>query len=138
MDAQVKTEFSIYLADRPGELAGVLEAAAAAGVEVWGLVVTESAHRGLVRVLGDPEDALRHVFEAMVETGAGPVVETPVLVVPIGDRPGLIREIAARLGISRINVQYAYCAPAVNGSPSRYVLRVSNAEQARQAIEGIA
>ncbi len=137
MQAQIKTEFSVYLADRPGELAGVLEAAAAAGVEIMGLVVTESAHRGLVRVLGEPEEALRHVFEAMVETGAGPVVETPVLVVPIQDRPGLIREISAKLALARVNLQYAYCAPAVNGSPSRYVLRVSNAEQARQAIEGI-
>lgn len=134
MQTRVQTEFSVYLADRPGELAGVLEAAAAAGVEITGVAVSDHNMRGLVRILGEPEDRLRHVFEAMVETGAGPVVETPVLVVSLGDRPGLIREIAGRLALAKVNVQYAYSAPAVNGTPARYVLRVSHMDQAREAL----
>jgi hypothetical protein len=137
MNATLQTEFSIYLADRPGELAGVLLAAAEAGVDITSVTVVDQNKRGLLRVLGEPEESLRRVFERMVETGAGPVVETPVLVVAVEDRTGLIREIASRLALSGVNVQYAYGAPRFNGTPGRYVLRVSDITRAREVIESI-
>ncbi|MCC6284159.1 MAG: hypothetical protein IT439_02475 [Phycisphaerales bacterium] len=138
MNATLQTEFSIYLADRPGELAGVLEAAAAAGVEITSVSVVDQNKRGLLRVLGEPEDSLRRVFERMVETGAGPVLETPVLVFAVEGRAGLIREVAAKLALSGVNVQYAYGAPRLNGTPGRYVLRVTDIPRARDVIDAIA
>ncbi len=63
MIARRLTEFTIYLAQRPGELAGLLEAIDAAGVDVAGLSVTEYNERGLVRLVGEPEESLRRVME---------------------------------------------------------------------------
>lgn len=138
MDASICTEFSIYLADRPGELAGVLEAAEAAGIEITAICVGDHNNRGLIHMLGSPEDALRNLLESMVEAGAGPFVESQVLVCPADDRPRLLRDLSAKLALDGINVSHAYHAPAHNGTPTRVVLRVSDAEQAFRTVQAMA
>jgi hypothetical protein len=106
------TEFSIYLQQRPGELAGLLDAAAAAGVEMISISTTEHLDRGCVRLLGHPEAALRGVCEFMVDAGVGPVVESPVVGVSVEDRPGVVRDLAVLMSDHRINVRYCYFVPA--------------------------
>ena len=72
MNTSRLTEFSIYLDQRPGELAGLLEACRAAGVDVESIVTSEHNERGVVRVLGTPVDKLRNVCAHLVESGVGP------------------------------------------------------------------
>lgn len=106
------TEFSIYLQQRPGELAGLLDAALAAGIEIISISTTEHLDRGCVRLLGTPEAALRSVCESMVEAGVGPVVESPVIGVSVENRPGIVRDLAVLMTDNRINVRYCYFVPA--------------------------
>ncbi len=138
MDATTRTEFSIYLAHRPGELAGVLEALDAAGAEAQAVCVVDQNNRGLVRILGEPEQRIREVFESLVEAGAGPVVESPVLVVSAENRPGVVRDVAAQLALAGVNVQYAYAAPSVNGKGGRCIFRVSDLDRAVQTLSSMA
>lgn len=138
MDASLTTEFAIYLADRPGELAGILEAAEAAGIEITAVCVGDHNSRGLIRLLAEPEVGLRNLLESMVEAGAGPFVESQVIVCPAGDRPRLLRDLAAKLALSNINVAHAYHAPASNGTPSRVVLCVSDAHAGLETIQSLA
>jgi len=105
------TEFSIYLQQRPGELAGLLDAALVAGVEVFSISTTEHLDRGCARILGTPEEKLRHVCESIVDAGVGPVVEAPVIAVSVEDRPGVVRELAVLMADNRINVRYCYFVP---------------------------
>lgn len=132
------TEFSIYLADRPGELAGVLEALRAAGVRAEAVVVSEHNGRGLVRLIGTPEEALRRVCEGLCDSGAGPVAEAQVLSVALDERPGAFAEVASRLGVSRINIRYAYQAPSVNGMPARCIFRVDDPAAAEGVLRSLA
>jgi len=132
------TEFSIYLADRPGELAGVLEALRAAGVQAEAVAVSEHNGRGLVRLIGTPVESLRRVCEGLCDSGAGPVAETQVLCVALDDRPGAFAEVAARLGVSRINIRYAYQAPSMNGTPARCVFRVDDPSAAEVVLRSLA
>ncbi|GIK19610.1 MAG: hypothetical protein DYG93_02275 [Leptolyngbya sp. PLA2] len=132
------TEFSIYLADRPGELAGVLEALRAAGVQAEAVAVSEHNGRGLVRLIGTPEEALRRVCEGLCDSGAGPVAETQVLCVGLDERPGAFAEVAARLGVSRINIRYAYQSPSANGTPARCIFRVDDLAAAEGVLRSLA
>jgi len=127
----------MYLADRPGELAGVLEAAKAAGVEIDALAVGHNHNRGQVRLVGSPEPQLRSVLESLVETGAGPVVEAEVLIVPVGPHAGLIREIAAKLALQGVNIQHAHAASQDSGGTS-YILRVSDLDMAEEVLADLA
>jgi hypothetical protein len=131
------TEFCIYLAQKPGQLAGLLEAAAAAGVYVSGLCVSEYKDRGLVRLIGESEDALRHVCESLVESGLGPVVESQVIAIDIENRPGALRDVACCLADARVNIQYVFLTTPANGHPSRAVMRVDDIERAATAIAGL-
>lgn len=143
MDVTRVTEFSFYLDNRPGEMAGVLEAAAQAQVHLTGISVAEhqtqgtGPGRGIVRVIGDPLETLRHVCESLVDSGHGPVVESEVLSVNISDRPSAVREIATRFALDRVNVRYAYLAPAHNGHPARYFVRVDDVERAEAGVRAL-
>ena len=138
MDVGRRTEFSIYLDDRPGALAGVLEAAAAAGVTVMAVSVPESPKRGLVRLIGDPVETLREVCEALVDSSVGPVVESTILAVTITERPNALRDIACRMADAGINVLYAYHAPSLNGHAPICLVRTNDLERAEDLIREIA
>ncbi len=134
MEVAKAKEFSIYLTDRPGELAGVLEAMHSAGVTIEALSVLQTNGRGLVRLVGSPVDAVSHVCEALVNATAGPVAEAEVLMVDLESNPGLFREVATRLGDAEVNVRYAYFSHAWEGIPARCVLRVDDPAKAKDAI----
>jgi len=131
------TEFAIYLTHRPGELAGVLEAAAAGGIDLAAVHVSEHADKGCVRLLGEPEEGLRHVMESLVESGVGPVVETPVLSIPVDQRPGAVRDIAVLMADQRINIRRVYMVPGATGRPAQCVFHFDDAEEAFAAIEAM-
>jgi len=136
MTPRAFTEFSIYLQQRPGELAGVLEAAQLAGVEIHSVSTAEHLDRGCVRLIGTPEEALGEVCERLVEAGVGPVVESPVVGVEIDNRPGVVRDLALLMADHKINVRYCYVIPPVSGRGSALcVFRLDEHERAMQVIE---
>ncbi|MEM7754263.1 MAG: ACT domain-containing protein [Planctomycetota bacterium] len=139
MKPEALTEFSIYLDQRPGELAGVLDAAGAAGVEVESFSVSEHNGRGLIRLIGEPVEALRAVCESMTDSGVGPIVESGVLAVRVDDRPSAMRDLTTAMADRRINVRYAYMSPGrVDGQVvTRCVFRVDDLEGVLAEIEAI-
>lgn len=138
MDVARVPEFNIYLADRPGELAGVLEALAAAGAKVTALSVVETGtgddRRGLVRLIGEPVEAIRRVCEGVADTGAGPVAETEVLLVSLGEHPGRFREVAVKLADAKVNVRYVYQCPMAGSGGATCVLRVEDPAKAEEIV----
>ena len=131
------TEFSVYLDQRPGELAGLLDAAASAGVDVLAAAVSESNGKGLVRLVGEPAEKLRAVCENLIESGVGPIVEGEVLAVPIEKRPNALRDLATAMADQRINLRYAYQIPRRGQEPARCVFRVDDLEDVVAKIEAI-
>ena len=131
------TEFSVYLDQRPGEFAGLLDAAVAAGVDVLAVSVSEHNGKGLVRVIGTPVEALRGVCESFVDSGVGPIVESEVLTVSIEKRPAAIRDLATAMADHRINLRYAYLMPGGGDRPTSCVFRVDDLEDVMATIEGI-
>lgn len=130
------TEFSIYLQQRPGELAGLLDAAMAEGVEIISISTTEHLDRGCVRLLGHPEAALRNVCESMVEAGVGPVVEAPVVGISVADRPGVVRDLVVMMADNRVNVRYCYFVPASKVSEQTMcIFRFDEPDSAIEIIE---
>ena len=134
MNCERLREFSVYLDQRPGELAGLLDHCAVAGVDVSSLVTAEHNDRGVVRVIGTPVEKLRAVCEGLVEAGVGPVVETEVVAVPTQHKPGALREIAVLMADNRINVRYCYLAPSAGECPARCVFRFDDIDAAWRVL----
>lgn len=131
------TEFSVYLDQRPGEFAGLLDAAVAAGVEVLAVSVSEHNGKGLVRVIGSPVELLRSVCESFIESGVGPIVESEVLSVSIHNRPAAIRDLATAMADHRINLRYAYLMPGSGDRPPSCVFRVDDLDDVVTTIDSM-
>jgi hypothetical protein len=130
------SEFSVYLQQRPGELAGVLDAAKAAGVQISSISTTEYQDRGCVRLLGTPEQSLRSMCESLVDAGVGPIVEAPVIGVSVENRPGMIRDLTVLMADNRINIRYCYMIPSAEGlDGSVCVFRFDEHDQAMDVID---
>lgn len=138
MHLQRLTEFSIYLDQRPGELAGILDTFGATGVTVDGFTVSEHQGRGLIRLIGEPVERIRSFSEALTERGLGPVIESEVMAADIDRRPSLLRDLTTALADKGFNVRYAYVLrPASTGGGTRCVLRVDELDRAIETIEGM-
>lgn len=135
MQTHVLSEFSVYLQQRPGELAGVLEAAKVAGVSITSVSTTEYQDKGCVRLLGEPVASLRQVCESLVDAGIGPVVEAPVVAVGVRNKPGTIRDLSLLMADNGINIRYCYMVPELDGvEGSACVLRFDEHERALEVI----
>src|SRR6267143_2020757 len=110
-------------ADRPGELAGVVQALSRAGVNVEGLAEVD----GVVHVLARDPNAAR----AALRSGGYPIEgEVEVLVLPMPDRPGELSMIMQRLADAAVNVRFVYLA-----TETRVVIGVNDITQARQVLD---
>ncbi|MEM0983286.1 MAG: hypothetical protein AAGI17_04985 [Planctomycetota bacterium] len=136
-------EFSIYLDQRPGELAGVLDLATSRGISVTAVSVSEHNGRGCVRLLGEPLEDLRALCESLTDSGVGPVVESEVIGVETGAVNGddagsetaKMCELAKALADARINVRYGYLAPAHNGHRAMCIIRVDEPDEVAKQLE---
>jgi hypothetical protein len=121
---QVARDLTIRLtADRPGELAGVVQALSQSGVNIEGIAEIE----GVVHVLARDPSAARSALRA----GGYPIEgELEVLIMPMTDRPGELAMITRRLADASVNVRFVYLA-----TETRVVIGVDNISQARQVLD---
>lgn len=110
-------------ADRPGELAAVVQALSRAGVNIEGLAEVE----GVVHVLARDPNAARTALRSGGYTIDG---EVEVLVLPMPDRPGELSMIMQRLADASVNVRFVYLA-----TETRVVIGVDDITQARQVLD---
>ena len=110
-------------ADRPGELARVVETLSRAGVNIEGLTEVE----GLVHVLARDPSAARSALRAGGYTIEG---ELEVLILPMSDRPGELSMVMQRLAEAGVNLRFVYLA-----TETRVVVGVDDITRARAVVE---
>ncbi|HEY6319344.1 MAG TPA: amino acid-binding protein [Acidimicrobiia bacterium] len=120
-------DLTIYLDDRPGELARLGEVLGTAGVNIEGFcAVTSGGGRGEIHVLiDDATDAFTALAAADIEV----VSEQEVAVVPVDDEPGALGDASRRLGNAGVNVTLAYLA-----TETRLVFAADDLAQAQGAL----
>ena len=101
-------DLTIYLDDRPGELARLGRVLGDAGVNIEGFcAVTSGGGRGEIHVLvDDATDAFTALAAADIEVAT----EQEVAVMPVDDKPGALGDASRRLGDADVNVTLAYLA----------------------------
>jgi hypothetical protein len=104
----VATDLTVHLDDHPGELARVSSMLGQAGVNIMGFCAVRSGG-GRVEVHLLVED-LPAAFTTLAAAGAQVAAEEEVLVVPVTDRPGILGDVARKLGDAGVNVSLAYVA----------------------------
>jgi hypothetical protein len=110
-------------ADRPGELARVVDTLSRSGVNIEGLTEVD----GVVHVLARDPSSARSALRAGGYTIEG---ELEVLVLPMSDRPGELSMVMQRLAEAGVNLRFVYLA-----TETRVVIGVDDISRARAAIE---
>jgi len=127
------TQLAVFLANRPGALARVCDALAKAEINIHALATSDTVDHTVVRmVVSDPTKALMLLGEAGVLA-----LETEVLTIETASEPGVLGKIAERLAEADVNIEYAYLAAGRKAEKGLIILRPSDVEKARRALENL-
>lgn len=124
-------QVSVFVENRPGRLAAILDVLEAHSVSILALSVSDAAEIGIIRmVLSDPDSALRALREEGFTSR-----EDPVLCVAIPDVPGgLLRAVGRPLAAAGVNLDYFYVYTASGTDSVMAVIKTDDMEKAERAI----
>ncbi len=125
-------QLSVFLENRSGGLADVLDVLARGGVNLRALSLADAADIGILRLIVDDADRTRAVLK---ESGFT-VDKTRVVAVEVPDRPGGLRDTLHALKRSGINVEYMYSAARRVGERAIIVFRFDELGRALDALRG--
>jgi hypothetical protein len=124
-------QLSIFLENKSGGLADVIDVLARRGINLRALSVADEADFGILRlIVDDTEKALT----ALQEAGAV-ARRTSVVAVEVPDRPGGLATVLAALRRAAINVEYMYAFPVKSGQGAVVVFRFDDEPAALAALQ---
>ena len=126
----VQTQFSIFLVNKPGVLAGVAGALAKAKINVLALTLMDSMEHGVLRIICDQSEKARKVLGKSLDRWT----ETEVLVLELENQPGAFASVTQRLADEHINISYAYCTGGAKGGRTTAVFKVADMKKARKVL----
>jgi hypothetical protein len=128
---QIETQFSIFLVNKPGVLAGVAGALARAKVNLMALTLSDSGEHGVLRIVCDNPEAARKVLGQAHDRWT----ETEVLVMDLDNKPGAFARLAQELADEHINISYAYCTGGAPKGKVTAVFKVADLKKAVKVLE---
>ena len=99
-----KTQFSLVLANKAGELATLAGVLTEAEVNLQARAITDGIHTGVVKVVVDSPERAREAFE----TAELQFTEQQVLSVPLANTPGSLAELCSKLARDGLSIDYVY------------------------------
>ena len=128
---EVLKQLSVFLKNEPGVLARLCQDFKDNQINILALSVSDTVDHAVLRlVVSDPLKAL-HLLE---EHGVL-VVETEVLGLRAVHKPGVLGEIANRLALAKVNIEYAYGTAGAEKEKGLIIVRVDNLESAKSALK---
>ena len=127
---EIVTQLALFLENKPGTLAAVCDALAAANINIFALTISDTVDHSVVRmVVSDTRRAL-NIFE---EHGTL-VVDNEVIMIEHDNKPGTLGSIAKKLANAGVNIEYAYLASDPQASRGILILRPNDVERAKQIL----
>lgn len=126
------TQFSIFMVNKPGVLARILTALAAAKVNIVAMTMMDSMEHGVMRLVGTGAGKVRDVLSKLNLQFS----ETEVLCVNLPNKAGAFADVTEKLSTSHINIAYAYCTAGARGGRTTGVLKVADVQKAMKVLHG--
>lgn len=123
-------QISIFLENKPGQLAKACRALAAEGVNIATLSLADTTDFGIVRMIVDDHEKGYRVL-----TQAGFTVrQTEVVMVKVADRPGGMAELMEKLDQAGIDIEYSYAYALGSGESAVLIFRFNDNAKAEAAL----
>jgi len=127
---QISKQLAIFLDNRPGTLARVVDALAEAKINIYAITTSDTVDHSVIRLVVNDYRKAMHVFE---EHGTL-VVEDDVLMIEGTNKPGELARLAHKLADAKINIEYCYSATPPDSKNGLMIMRVSNASKALKVL----
>ncbi len=129
---RVEKQFSVFMVNKPGVLAQVLNEFAKDKINIQALTMMDSAEHGVMRVVGRDQAKIRTLLSRLNM----PFSETDVLCITLSNKSGALAEVTQKLSESHINITYAYCTAGARGGKTTGVLKVADVKKAFKVLQG--
>lgn len=127
----IETQFSIFMVNKSGVLAKVLNDFADAKINIVALTMMDSVEQGVMRVVTSSRDKTRKILAK----SNMPNNETDVLCVNMSNKSGALATVTQKLAEAHINIVYAYCTAGARGGRTTGILKVSDIKKAMKVLE---
>jgi hypothetical protein len=131
-EVSIRTQFSVFLVNKPGVLAQVTGALAEQKVNVIAMTLVDSQEHGVLRLVAEDPDRVRQLLQQLNL----PVTETEVLSLDLSNRPGALADVASLLGKNHININYAYVTSGAPGGRTTGIFKVADQAKASRVLKG--
>ncbi len=126
------TQFSIFMVNKPGVLARVLNTLAVAKINIVAMTMMDSAEHGVMRLVGSSHQRVHEVLTQLNMQFS----ETDVLCVNLPNKAGALADITAKLASAHINIAYAYVTAGARGGRTTGILKVADVKKAMKVLQG--
>ena len=123
------TQLSVFLENRPGQLAAAVRTISEADINIRALSLADTKDFGLLRLIVDDIPKAKDVLSER-----SIVLETPVIAARMDDEAGALNHILQLLETTKINVEYMYAFTGAAAGSAYVVLRVDDAGTAEAAL----
>lgn len=130
---EIRTQFSIFLVNKPGVLSQIFRVMAKAKINVSGIVMMDSMEHGVLRMIVENPDKARPLLNELNVQ----FTEADVLTVTLGNRPGAVADVCERLANAHIPLGYLYCTTGARGGKTTAVLKVPDIKKAQKVLEDV-
>jgi len=127
---EIRTQFSIFLVNKPGVLASVIGALGKARINVVALTLTDYMEHGVLRLVADDDGRAREVLGKAHDNWT----ETEVLTLELTNQPGAFAAVAQTLANEHVNISYAYCTGGAPGGHTTAVFKVADVKKAMKVL----
>jgi len=132
MAMHLDTQFSIFMVNKPGILAGVLRELAVEKINIVAMTMMDSAEHGVMRLVGSSSQKIREVLSHLNMQFS----ETDVLCVNLPNKAGALADVTAKLAAAHINISYAYVTAGARGGRTTGILKVADMNKAMKILQG--
>ncbi len=123
-------QMSVFLENRSGGLASVVDVLGRNGVDIKALSVADMSDFGILRLIVDDPDRTR----ALLKEAGFTAEKTQVVAIEVPDRPGGLAQTLRALRDRRINVEYMYSAARKSGERAIIIFRFDETTRALEAL----
>jgi len=130
---KVRKEITVALENAPGRLGHLCACLADEKINILAISVVESANIGIVRMIVDkPAAAAKMIATCCPMT----MNVEEVLELKAPNKPGVLAQIAGKLGKKRVNIEYVY-GSAMGRGKAMIILKPSSIKRAKPLLRGM-
>ena len=123
------TQLSVFLENKPGQLARAVKIISNGGVNIRALSLADTRDFGILRLIVSDVAEAKELLQ-----GLSIVTETPVIAVRMDDQAGALNDVLQALNKANINVEYVYAFTGNDALSAYVVFRVDDVAHAETVL----